>query len=31
MEHNTRYTKGNIIKGISIERYEYLKGMGLAE
>lgn len=31
LEHNCKYKKNDIIKGITLQRYEYLKGMGLVE
>lgn len=31
LEHNCHYKRNNLVKGITIERYEYLKGLGLVE
>jgi hypothetical protein len=31
VEHNCHYKKNDIVKNITIERYEYLKGLGLVE
>ena len=31
LEHNCHYKKNDIIKDITLERYEYLKGLGLVE
>lgn len=31
LEHNCHYKRNNLVKSITIERYEYLKGLGLVE